>query len=168
MIPENRIVIASVIIGIIGAIVGGWLGLYASAFPEGSSNGFVFSTGIITGFLACFLLSILYLQWTNELDTHTVALNLNNPNAAALMKQRKWQVNVIGGLRYSVSAGTISAALTGFSMPISHGDYDPFEFLSCASYGVVLFGIPAGVIAWIILSIFYIIFVKKPLGESGS
>ena len=56
--------------------------------------------------------------------------------------------------------------LYAFSIPISHGNYSPLEFLFCAAYGAMVFGIPAGFMAWIRLGVFYILFVKKPLGEN--
>jgi hypothetical protein len=164
VIPENRIVIASIIVGIVGAIVGGLLGYFAAGITDGDPNWLAFPAGIVTGFLACFRLSFLYLQWTNEPYANEVALtlNLNKPNPSPLRHQ-KWQVSVIGGWKYSIFAAVISAALTGFSMPLSHGNYNPLEFLFCAAYGAIVFGIPAGFVAWIILSLFYILFVKKPL-----
>jgi hypothetical protein len=140
---------------------------FAAGITDGDPNWLAFPSGIVTGFLACYLLSILYLRRTNRpyADEVSITLSLNKTNPSPL-RPRKWQSSIIGGWKYSILAAVISATLTGFSVPISHGNYNPLEFLFYAAYGAIVFGIPAGLIAWIMLSFFYILFVKKPSSEN--
>lgn len=138
---------ASTIIGTIGAIMGGGLGFIASQFTDGDPNWLAFPTGITAGFIACFSLSIRYLK---------------------SMRHKRWQLGVFRGLLYSVLAAMIAAALTGSSIPLSHGDYSLAELSFYATLGACVFGIPAGVLAWIALTLAYIAFVRKPEQFSAS
>ncbi len=135
---------ASTIMGVMGAIVGGWLGYIATGlFADGGPIWQAFPTGIATGFLACFLLSIRFLK---------------------SMQTEKWEAGVFGGLYYSVMAGVMAGALTSFSLSLGLGHFriKLGLLLLFAMLGGFI-GMLAGIGAWIVLLVIYAAFIKKPL-----
>jgi hypothetical protein len=145
--PRKRIILASIVVGFIGAVAGGFLG-FVYAHPENPRAPLywsVFASGIAGGFLACFSLSLSYLR---------------------IMEQRDWQAGIFSGLIYAVSAGAILIIILGISWEIETGSFkyhldQPGDVLSGIVFFILRVGMPLGVIAWFILNLLYILFAKE-------
>jgi hypothetical protein len=97
MIPEDRTTGASVVVGCIGAIIGGlWVFVWITRLRGFEWTPMLCATltaGVTTGFVACFFISKWYLRF---------------------MEHRSWQRGIIFGPLFAILAGVISGAMTGF------------------------------------------------------
>jgi hypothetical protein len=147
MTPGKRIILASIVVGIIGSIAGGGLGFVFAhpENPEAPLYWWVFASGIASGFLACFPLSLSYLR---------------------RLEQREWQAGIFSGLPYAVSAGTILIIILGISWEIETGSFkyhlnQPGDVVSGIALFILRVGMPLGAVAWFILNLLYILCAKE-------
>ena len=105
MIPRNRIIMASFIVGGVGGVIAGLLGyLY---FSQGIGLPmYILPVGIISGFLSCFFVSIWYLKF---------------------MEDKSWQWGILFGPLFAGLAGTISGVVTIFSSMFEQIGSLPFD-----------------------------------------
>ena len=137
-------IIAALIVGIIGAQIGGFLGRITSYLTDNPSAAeymarFSFPTGAITGFLVCFFLAIKYLKF---------------------MAKKNWQSGVGFGPLFGGLSGAISGFITGLLRAVGESAYshsDVLSFLFSGIFGAFVgafFGIIAGFVIALIFGPF--------------
>jgi hypothetical protein len=100
VIPKGRIILASIVVGLLGAVIGGLWGNHWANQPEASGIEVFLPAGIISGFLSCFFVSMWYLKF---------------------MQYRSWQQGILFGPLFAALAGATSAVITGISVGIEVG-----------------------------------------------
>jgi hypothetical protein len=94
MIPKSRITMASFIAGVAGGVVAGLISyVFISAGDIGIPE-YTMAIGVVSGFLACFLVSAWYLKF---------------------MADKSWQMGILFGPLFGALAGGIAGMVTGFS-----------------------------------------------------
>ena len=101
IIRKNRTTKASIVVGCIGAIIGGlWVFALITRLRGFDWTPMLYATltaGVITGFAACFLISKWYLK---------------------IMEHRSWQHGILFGPLFAILAGVISGAMTGVVLKV--------------------------------------------------
>jgi hypothetical protein len=96
MIRKNSTTEASIVVGCIGAIIGGlWVFVWITRLRSFDWTPMLYATftaGVTTGFAACFFISKWYLKF---------------------MEHRSWQQGILFGSLFAILAGAISGAMTG-------------------------------------------------------
>ena len=96
IIPENRSTRASLVVGCIGAIIGGlWVFTWITSLRGFDWIPMLYVTltvGVTTGFAVCFFISKWYLKF---------------------MEHRSWQRGILFGSLFAILAGVISGGMTG-------------------------------------------------------
>ncbi len=150
MIPKNRIIMASFIVGLVGAGIGGLL-IYS--YTEGimglGALPITLPTGTISGFLSCFFVSIWYLKY---------------------MEDESWRRGILFGPLFAGWAGAISGAVTGIGFQFGEMSVNPYivpspdKFLGAGAFGIVIgggTGMVVGLISSLTLGPIIAAFTKK-------
>ena len=137
---RNRI-IASFIIGIVGALIGGYLGMATAELTDNPSAAdymtrFSLPSGAATGFVLCMFLSLLYLRF---------------------MEDRDWQSGLGFGPLFGALAGALSGFITGVMRATGESAFahtDVFLFLGSGFFGAFL-GAVCGIAFGFIISLLF-------------
>ena len=101
LIRKNRTTEASILVGCIGAILGGlWVFAWITRLRGFDWTPMLYATltaGVTTGFAACFLISKWYLKF---------------------MEHRSWHHGILFGPLFAILAGVISGAMTGVVLKV--------------------------------------------------
>jgi len=124
-----RRIAAGLIIGLIGALIGGFLGVITANFFTDNPflaehmEGRVLVTGTITGFLACFFLSLVFLKFMGQRSRQSglVFGPLFGASAGAISGGISGVIGVVGNWSYLSSDRTISEFLSGMFAGIFGG-----------------------------------------------
>ena len=135
LIRKNITTEASILVGCIGAIIGGlWVFAWITRLRGFDWTPMLYTTltaGVTTGFAACFLISKWYLKF---------------------MEHRSWQNGILFGSLFAVLAGAISGAMTGAVMKIytNMNLLGPLTTvlggLACGSLSGLVVGLPSSLI----------------------
>ncbi len=116
MIPKSRVTLASFIVGLVGAAIGGLISFgYVSqgiGIPE-----YTIAIGIFSGFLSCFLVSVWYLRF---------------------MADKTWRNGIFFGLLFGGLAGAMSGAVTGMSAAVADSMYGEVVSISDVLLGSLM------------------------------
>jgi len=144
MIPRNGITMASFIVGLVGAAIGGLIS-FAWVSQDIGIPEYTIAIGIFSGFLSCFLVSMWYLRF---------------------MEYKGWQWGILFGPLFAALAGTISGVVTIFSS-IFEDIGSPHFYLGLRAVGLFSLyigggtGVVVGLISHLIFGAIRAIFAEK-------
>ncbi len=141
MIPRNGITLASFIVGLVGAAIGGLISFVWVSQDIGIPE-YTIAIGIFSGFLSCFLVSMWYLRF---------------------MEYKSWWWGIFFGPLFAAVAGIISGAITGIGIGFEMG-HSPDAFLGSGAFGIVIgggTGVVVGLISHLTFGAIRAIFAMK-------
>lgn len=101
MLWTKRAILASLVVGVLGAAIGGFLASITATIPYGDPLDYGrVPLGAVPGFLSCFLVSVWYLKF---------------------MKDRRWQEGVGFGTLFGALAGVIAGFIAIFGVDLATG-----------------------------------------------
>jgi hypothetical protein len=133
IIPRKRITIASFIVGCFGGVIAG-LWVYFWISQAIGFRSYLYSVGIVSGFLSCFFISEWYLKY---------------------MEYKRWQWGFLFGPLFAALAGTISGIVTIFGSmleDIGRSGFEPRSLLLVVNFSL-LFGGGSGLVLGLISSL---------------